>query len=97
VGPVPVPFAVPLLHRFVILNTATIATNLIPFTGLAGGVDARGHGRRAGSVPVSPPDGFPTVTHRSAATSPRSPPSSFMRPARARMSARSSSVMACLP
>jgi hypothetical protein len=32
----PVPFAVPLLHRFVILNAATIATNLAPFTGLDG-------------------------------------------------------------
>jgi hypothetical protein len=32
----PVPLAVPLLHRFVILNAATIATNLIPFTGLDG-------------------------------------------------------------
>jgi hypothetical protein len=32
----PVPLAVPLLRRFVILNAATIATNLIPFTGLDG-------------------------------------------------------------
>ena len=32
----PLPFAVPLLHRFVILNAATIATNLLPFTGLDG-------------------------------------------------------------
>jgi hypothetical protein len=32
----PVPFALPLLHRFVILNAATIATNLMPFTGLDG-------------------------------------------------------------
>jgi hypothetical protein len=32
----PLPFAVPLLHRFVILNAATIATNLAPFTGLDG-------------------------------------------------------------
>jgi hypothetical protein len=32
----PVPFALPLLHRFVILNAATIATNLLPFTGLDG-------------------------------------------------------------
>jgi hypothetical protein len=33
---VPLPFAAPLLHRFVILNAATIATNLLPFTGLDG-------------------------------------------------------------
>jgi hypothetical protein len=32
----PLPFAVPLLHRFVLLNAATIATNLLPFTGLDG-------------------------------------------------------------
>jgi hypothetical protein len=32
----PLPCAVPLLHRFVILNAATIATNLLPFTGLDG-------------------------------------------------------------
>jgi len=32
----PLPFAVPLLHRFVILNAITIATNLLPFTGLDG-------------------------------------------------------------
>ncbi len=32
----PLPFAVPLLHRFVILNAATITTNLLPFTGLDG-------------------------------------------------------------
>lgn len=32
----PLPFAIPLLHRFVILNAATIATNLAPFTGLDG-------------------------------------------------------------
>jgi len=32
----PLPVAVPLLHRFVILNAATIATNLLPFTGLDG-------------------------------------------------------------
>ena len=32
----PTPVAVPLLHRFVILNAATIATNLLPFTGLDG-------------------------------------------------------------
>jgi hypothetical protein len=32
----PQPFAVPLLHRFVILNAATITTNLLPFTGLDG-------------------------------------------------------------
>jgi hypothetical protein len=32
----PVPAATPLLHRFVILNAATIATNLLPFTGLDG-------------------------------------------------------------
>ena len=32
----PLPLAVPLLHRFVILNAATIATNLLPFTGLDG-------------------------------------------------------------
>jgi hypothetical protein len=32
----PVPAAEPLLHRFVILNAATIATNLLPFTGLDG-------------------------------------------------------------
>jgi hypothetical protein len=32
----PLPFAVPLLHRFVILNAVTIATNLLPFTGLDG-------------------------------------------------------------
>jgi hypothetical protein len=32
----PLPFAAPLLHRFVILNAATIATNLLPFTGLDG-------------------------------------------------------------
>ena len=32
----PLPFAVPLLHRFVILNAATIATNMLPFTGLDG-------------------------------------------------------------
>jgi hypothetical protein len=32
----PPPFALPLLHRFVILNAATIATNLLPFTGLDG-------------------------------------------------------------
>ena len=32
----PLVFAVPLLHRFVILNAATIATNLAPFTGLDG-------------------------------------------------------------
>ena len=32
----PLPLAIPLLHRFVILNAATIATNLAPFTGLDG-------------------------------------------------------------
>jgi hypothetical protein len=32
----PVPYALPLLHRFVLLNAATIATNLLPFTGLDG-------------------------------------------------------------
>ncbi len=32
----PLPSALPLLHRFVILNAATIATNLLPFTGLDG-------------------------------------------------------------
>ncbi len=32
----PLPFALPLLHRFVILNAATIVTNLLPFTGLDG-------------------------------------------------------------
>ena len=32
----PLPFAIPLLHRFVLLNAATIATNLLPFTGLDG-------------------------------------------------------------
>ena len=32
----PPPAAAPLLHRFVILNAATIATNLLPFTGLDG-------------------------------------------------------------
>jgi hypothetical protein len=32
----PLPFAIPLLHRFVILNAATIASNLAPFTGLDG-------------------------------------------------------------
>jgi hypothetical protein len=32
----PVPATGPLLHRFVILNAATIATNLLPFTGLDG-------------------------------------------------------------
>jgi hypothetical protein len=32
----PLPVATPLLHRFVILNAATIATNLLPFTGLDG-------------------------------------------------------------
>jgi hypothetical protein len=32
----PLPFATPLLHRFVLLNAATIATNLLPFTGLDG-------------------------------------------------------------
>jgi hypothetical protein len=32
----PLPFAIPLLHRFVILNAATIASNLLPFTGLDG-------------------------------------------------------------
>jgi hypothetical protein len=32
----PLVFAVPLLHRFVILNAATIASNLAPFTGLDG-------------------------------------------------------------
>ncbi|MGH3173935.1 MAG: hypothetical protein ACRDPF_08740 [Streptosporangiaceae bacterium] len=32
----PVPSALPLLHRFVLLNAATIATNLLPFTGLDG-------------------------------------------------------------
>ena len=32
----PLPAAAPLLHRFVILNAATIATNLLPFTGLDG-------------------------------------------------------------
>jgi hypothetical protein len=32
----PVPSAAPLLHRFVILNAATIATDLLPFTGLDG-------------------------------------------------------------
>ena len=32
----PVPAAAPLLHRFVLLNAATIATNLLPFTGLDG-------------------------------------------------------------
>jgi hypothetical protein len=32
----PMLFAGPLLHRFVILNAATIGTNLIPFTGLDG-------------------------------------------------------------
>ena len=32
----PVHFAAPLLHRFVILNAATIASNLLPFTGLDG-------------------------------------------------------------
>jgi hypothetical protein len=32
----PVPYGLPLLHRFVLLNAATIATNLLPFTGLDG-------------------------------------------------------------
>jgi hypothetical protein len=32
----PAPYALPLLHRFVLLNAATIATNLLPFTGLDG-------------------------------------------------------------
>jgi hypothetical protein len=32
----PVPYALPLLHRFVLLNAATIVTNLLPFTGLDG-------------------------------------------------------------
>ena len=32
----PVPYALPLLHRFVLLNAATVATNLLPFTGLDG-------------------------------------------------------------
>jgi len=32
----PPPVAAPLLHRFVILNAATIASNLLPFTGLDG-------------------------------------------------------------
>jgi putative peptide zinc metalloprotease protein len=32
----PVPFAAPMLYRFVILNAVTIVSNLIPFTGLDG-------------------------------------------------------------
>ena len=32
----PIPMLIPVLHRFVVLNTATIASNLLPFAGLDG-------------------------------------------------------------
>ena len=32
----PIPMLIPVLHRFVVLNAATIASNLLPFVGLDG-------------------------------------------------------------
>ena len=48
----PPPAAAPLLHRFVLLNAATIATNLLPFTGLDG------------SWLLADATGIPDLTHR---------------------------------
>ncbi len=48
----PPPASAPLLHRFVLLNAATIATNLLPFTGLDG------------SWLLADVTGIPGLTHR---------------------------------